>query len=319
MTSLKQISLFTEDKLIYSQEDSLANHIQVQESDLAKKMRDISGLKCCEQLEKFNHVGLWAKMFVDLLIGMEGWYSTKCNLIWKIKATKSHRIYFQLQPSMLPTEEIGFGLLPTPLASEGGKMSGSPTENQMSLTKLARNQMLPTPTAMDSTNATANMKSTQVKEGSMHSVTLMRAMSMGMLPTPTLQDARIGPNNIGGSKHRMERGSIALADIALGLTKMLPTPNARDWKDSIGNGKDAPSIGLTRGYSLGQKINSMLPTPQAQEGEKITGKENQDSLTKRARQMSGKTSQLNPLFVEEMMGFPENWTASPFQNGGKNL
>jgi hypothetical protein len=32
---------------------------------------------------------------------------------------------------------------------------------------------------------------------------------------------------------------------------------------------------------------------------------------------SGKTSQLNPLFVEEMMGFPENWTVSPFQSGGK--
>ena len=29
----------------------------------------------------------------------------------------------------------------------------------------------------------------------------------------------------------------------------------------------------------------------------------------------GKTSRLNPLFVEEMMGFPENWTLSPFQSG----
>lgn len=29
----------------------------------------------------------------------------------------------------------------------------------------------------------------------------------------------------------------------------------------------------------------------------------------------GKTSLLNPLFVEEMMGFPRNWTVSPFQNG----
>jgi hypothetical protein len=30
--------------------------------------------------------------------------------------------------------------------------------------------------------------------------------------TPTHQDSRIGPNNIGGSKHRKERGSVALAD-----------------------------------------------------------------------------------------------------------
>jgi hypothetical protein len=49
---------------------------------------------------------------------------------------------------------------------------------------MAKAGMLPTPTAMDSTNATATMKSTQVKEGSMHSVTLNRALSMGILPTP---------------------------------------------------------------------------------------------------------------------------------------
>jgi hypothetical protein len=43
--------------------------------------------------------------------------------------------------------------------------------------------MLPTPTAMDSTNATATMKSTQVKEGSMHSMTLSR-----FLLTPSASD-----------------------------------------------------------------------------------------------------------------------------------
>jgi hypothetical protein len=39
---------------------------------------------------------------------------------------------------------------------------------------------------------------------------------------------------------------------------------------------------------------------------------------KRARQQTGKTSQLSPLFVEEMMGFPKGWTASPFQSGDEN-
>jgi hypothetical protein len=38
-----------------------------------------------------------------------------------------------------------------------------------------------------------------------------------MLPTLTLQDSRIGMNNLGGSEHRRQRGSIALADVALGL------------------------------------------------------------------------------------------------------
>jgi DNA-cytosine methyltransferase len=48
---------------------------------------------------------------------------------------------------------------------------------------------------------------------------------------------------------------------------------------------------------------------------KNTGKRNQDSLQKRAFQTTGKTSQLNPLFVAEMMGFPPNWTVLPFQSG----
>ena len=72
MTLLKQISLFTEEALIYSQGDSLANHIPQQVKEREKKMKDISGRACLEQLEKFNHVGLWAKTFSALLIGQGG-------------------------------------------------------------------------------------------------------------------------------------------------------------------------------------------------------------------------------------------------------
>jgi hypothetical protein len=106
--------------------------------------------------------------------------------------------------------------------------------------------MLPTPTAMDSTNATATMKSTQVKEGSMHSVTLARAMTMGILPTPTASDQYSG-------------------------TPLLSEnyPRETDLK-----------------HYVSQQI--------------------------------GKTSQLNPRFVAEMMGFPPNWTELPFQNGEQN-
>jgi hypothetical protein len=35
-------------------------------------------------------------------------------------------------------------------------------------------------------------------------------------------------------------------------------------------------------------------------------------------QTNGKTSQLNPLFVLEMMGFPPDWTTLPFLSGGTN-
>jgi DNA (cytosine-5)-methyltransferase 1 len=37
------------------------------------------------------------------------------------------------------------------------------------------------------------------------------------------------------------------------------------------------------------------------------------------QQPSGKTSQLNPRFVAEMMGFPPNWTELPFLNGEQKV
>jgi hypothetical protein len=189
------------------------------------------------------------------------------------------------------------------------------------------NGLLPTPTAMDSTNATATMKSSQVKEGSMHSVTLCRAMAMGMLPTPTLQDARIGPNNIGGSQHRMERGSVALADIALGLTGMLPTPRANQV-----NGCDLNSESLANRNkgNLEEHIAkwvTMLPTPTTSltkhsdkeaywKNRKDKGR--QQDLAMVVHNQVGYNSQLNPQFVLEMMGFPPDWTELPFLNGETN-
>lgn len=58
--------------------------------------------------------------------------------------------------------------------------------------------------------------------------------------------------------------------------------------------------------------NDLLPTPQAQEYDKITGTENQDSLTKRARKMTGKKNTLNVFYSNEMMGFPNDWILKPF-------
>jgi len=151
------------------------------------------------------------------------------------------------------TEETEFGLLPTPESydwnsartpekwkEDKDKYQKMGVNLHCNLRQMATLQMLPTPTAMDSTNATVHMKSPQLTEGSMHSVTLTRAMAMGILPTP----------------------------------------RTRDWKGCEGRRGDIPSfIEDKMGYK------------------------------------NGKTSQLNPLFVEEMMGFPKNWTTLPFLNG----
>jgi hypothetical protein len=152
-----------------------ANRTAQPESGSERKMNAIYGPKCLEQYGKFNHVGSWAKTFSALLIGTGDWYSRRCKLTWKLKGTKSNRLYFQLQASTLPTNGTEFGLLltpttreevvdldkfkkrmekypngttmpnlatqvmgllPTPQAADGGKLGGN--ENQDSLTKRAR-------------------------------------------------------------------------------------------------------------------------------------------------------------------------------------
>jgi hypothetical protein len=101
-TSQKQTSLFTEETLTSLREDSHANHTATPGNDLVKKTSAICGQKCLEEYERFNRPGLLAKMFPALLIGTGEWYSTKFRLIWKLKATKSYRFYFQLVAKTLP-------------------------------------------------------------------------------------------------------------------------------------------------------------------------------------------------------------------------
>src|SRR5512133_3932920 len=105
-TLQRQTSLFTENKSTSLPVDSPASPTQWQENEKAKKMRDISGRRCLEQLERFNRVGSWGKTFLALLIGQEGWYSTKCRLTWKLRGTKYSQLYCQLVVSTLPIKDI---------------------------------------------------------------------------------------------------------------------------------------------------------------------------------------------------------------------
>ena len=250
-TSQRQTSLFIEETLTSSQEDSLVSHTAQQGSDLERKMTATSGQRCLEQFERFSHVGLWAKMFSALLIGTGGWYSTRCKLTWSLKGTKYSRLYFRLRVSTLPTDGIGFGLLPTP----------------------------------------NTMDTLPPKEGE-----AMERQVQGA------RKGRTGPSNL--REYVNPKSWEAYG--------MLPTPIAGDWKGQ--RRKDGTASMLSGKASLG-----LLPTPIADDNPtKNTGKRKQDGLQKRAFQMTGKTSQLNPRFVGEMMGFPPNWTELPFLNGETN-
>ena len=231
-TLQKQISLFTEEQSTSSPEDSHASHTAQQESDLERKITATSGRTCLERYGRFNRAGSWGKTYAALLIGMTGWYSTKCKLIWSLRATKCSRFYFQLAPSTLPIEETGYGLLPT-TQSMG---------------------MLPTPQAIDGNGQGRKLR--------------------------LKKDCKRDPNQPGS-------WSGDLKDYA--VTGMLPTPAARDYKGA----RTAEAL-----QESGRNHTNSLPDTYAQ---------------------TGKSSQLNPRFVAEMMGFPPSWTELPFQSGEQNL
>jgi hypothetical protein len=104
-------------------------------------------------------------------------------------------------------------------------------------------------------------------------------LSDAMFQTPTTQDARIGPNNIGGNKHRMKRGSIALADQIL-----FQTPTATEipmrskeamekrkkYRESIGRKTVPPG-------NLLEQIQMMYPTPKARDHFSVGGDPEQSS------------------------------------------
>lgn len=155
------------------------------------------GPKCCEQFARFVPAGSWAKTFTELLIGRAGWSSSRCSLTWKLRGTRSGRLFCQLAASVLLTDDTERGSSP-------------------------------------------------------------------ILPTVQTQGMKV-----------CEKGRSRPIDL-----KMLPTPRAFCYKDAR----------TDRGKSnLGEVL--------------------------AAAQADGANFQLNPLFVAEMMGFPTDWTVSPFLHG----
>jgi len=257
MTSQKQISLFTEDKSKSSQEDSLANPSQWQESEKGKMTNAIYGTKCLEQFKKLNPHTSSQKMSLVSRILMGDWYSSRCALTWKVKGTKFNRLLFQLLPKTHRTEGTESGLLPTPNTCDAHNANNKDNHdvNKGYLRGYATMGMLPTPCRFDYNSARTEKKWEEDKKkyaekGINLQMGLKQMARFQMLPTPTA----------GEHKH--------------GKTE-------KYWKNRIEKGR-------------------------------------QEDLSMTIHKATGKTSQLNPQFVEEMMGFPENWTLSPFQNGDPN-
>lgn len=310
MTILQElISLRGEGRLTYSQEGFLASHFQRQESEGERKMTVISGRKCFGQYGRYDPLG----SLVRTLLESPAWYNPAVRLRWKVKplfSTRltrkrysskntllrpsaeilsvrdipSSRFLFQLAVSERHTRGTGYGsLLPT-VQTQGLKVC-----DKNGKTRFMDVSLLPTPTAQDFKRRGPNSKQQGLPE----------AAYKKMLPTPTARSYKNGSKITDGrSRRKISQGwTMELNDLA--VSGLLPTPTMRDYQPSV-----SPT-GLVR--KNGKRRDDALCNIPVMIGQ-------------HCQQNDGKTSQLNPLFVEEMMGYPLMWTTLPFlsQNGDKS-
>jgi hypothetical protein len=103
--------------------------------------------------------------------------------------------------------------------------------------------------------------------------------------------------------------------------RLWPTASARDWKDTPGMARTRPD-GKSRTDQLARAVYAeMWPTPKAMDADRCslwvqqrynaqTGRKNLKSAVGDSLLQSGAqpTGQLNPMWVEGLMGFPAGWT-----------
>ena len=132
------------------------------------------------------------------------------------------------------------------------------------------------------------------------------AKARGMWPTPRAN--KTSDENEDAWMKRHDAGKVATPPLALAV-KMFPTPNTRDWKDS------GPTQGNRHSPNLGTVVS--WPTPTASmitmadvEQAKYAGNKGSNRPTyQEAKQAGpGKGGQLNPDWVELLMGWPLGWT-----------
>ena len=269
----------------------------------------ISGLTCSGPYMRSGPIG----SLVRTLLASSRWYSPVRRLKWEVNPLYSERVslylkddsnmllkpfavilnvkdipssryLYRLVPSVHLTDGIEFGLLPT-VTAQDYKCRG-PGSRQQGLPEIIHEMLLPTPVATEIHHAERVRKWKSVNLSSPHAQIAGEKNPNGL--TDFLDFYGILPESIPDNSELENTDGNNLEESILQWLaegQVMPTPTARDWKG-------APSLeNLKKRGKIPQK--NSLP----------------DFFAR-----TGKSFQLNPLFVAEMMVFPPDWTVSPFLN-----
>ena len=256
-----------------------------------------------------------------------------------VKDTPSSRLLFRLVPSVRPINETECGssqegmfphLLLTPCTREfcedpasmraRAKRNGykNGTKYNSLLSQVVYSDMLPTP-------LTQGLK--VCEDGK------QKFLSLGLLPTPLAVEIQHSKRikalkkkggKTMGSRANGEQRPNGLMDF-FNFHGILPTPCAQDFKKRGVNSKQKglPEMFRKWDWLLTPGASDGMRTMMTMDNLKRHRKKNaaQSNLSEQiAHKIGGRTSQLSPLFVEEMMGYPLIYLVLPFllQDGDRN-
>ena len=174
--------------------------------------------------------------------------------------------------------------------------------------------ILPTPVASDNKGGVSRVQGARAERPGL--LTLADMGSLCLLPTPLAVSVR-HPGRV--SELRMA-GDVTFCSRAVGETRpngLMPSPVSQHFR------RRGPN---SRQQGLPELCHRLLHTPIADGLKKRTGKGQKRMSAEDFEAMfpgnggspaskDGRASQLNPLFVGEMMGYPLEWLTSPFLSG----
>lgn len=274
-----------------------------------------SGRKCCELYRKSGPLG----SLVRMLLVSSAWRSTRCYLTWKASATPAKRLLFRLVPSMPRTDATALPLWATPNTMDYlPQRSPEALQRQAETSRKGRTRpanlreqvceetvrLWPTPTARDSKGA--NSMEHLTRDGKRNHTDQL-ANAVRMWPTPTAEQC--GMTATTGGRPIEKSTNLSTQVYLEEQRKLIPTPTARCGQ--------APCIHGEGGMDLATYA-KLIPTATTGAGmcggsanyQRLKEMEDAGVITAEERRSmaSGNGGQLNPTWVEWLMGFPLGWT-----------
>ena len=315
---------------------SLASHSPQLGSEKELPMTVTSGRKCSGLLRSSTPLGLLAKMLLESSV----WQSRLRGLKWKavrlpetrtqistveyihdkklcysqkslktskIAGTMSRHLLFQLAVSMPHTSAAALQLwLTTPVARESSKGQSKAFRGKNKVpTPSEFVQMFPTPTASMAEHGGPNQRCSSGRPG--------LQMAAMMWQTPNVPNGgRVNPTNMSptGKMPDGRKRQVGL-EHQVGMVEkgLWPTPSARC-------GTGSSSTATRQGSADLQTAVQMFPTPTTRDWKDTTSKvppsrqdPSKQTLGQRMAYLREVNGQLNPDWVEWLMGFPIGWTA----------